>query len=161
VSGIDARSPSNSWAYSIKWWHRRGKLQIHPWARSPVATHGLIGQGVESPGVRCRRLPFSRWFGGNPVNQSHNHLLSVTSCGRGLYRCALFAVIGARHSDFDAPHGNMRLCQRNTRNKRKETAGAMSLSFPPSSRFRLFRVFRWLPIPRQEEARWEPNAPIR
>jgi hypothetical protein len=27
---------------NVEWWHRRGKHQIQPWARSPVATHGLF-----------------------------------------------------------------------------------------------------------------------
>ena len=40
---------------NVEWWRRRGKLQIQPWARSPVATHrwfaGLLifmgGKGMD------------------------------------------------------------------------------------------------------------------
>jgi hypothetical protein len=31
---------------NVEWWHRRGKLQIQPLARSPVATHGLCAPSM-------------------------------------------------------------------------------------------------------------------
>ena len=53
---------------NVEWWHWRGKLQIQPWALSPVAIHGLIGQGVEPHRREPRR---DRGLFGNHAPNGH------------------------------------------------------------------------------------------